>query len=289
MIGRELVEQLEELGCEILKFDIQRNWKKFPGHDFGDCRECGEPDKYSIDVTDKRLVEEIFKAFKPEYVFHLFGIKGNPKMTEERPVDFMGPMLQGDTNIILACQKYGVKRMLYTSSIAVENPESDKYPAWAKSTAEKLIEAMKIQYPKGTDYCIVRPANVYGRFDNLEREDNMVVTSLIKKALKEKELILDRKGSKQIRDFISAKDVARGMIKAMEEMPEEPVNLCSSVGTEINIIANIIADEFDIPLKYKDLDLTLGPRIKVMENPYIETNDIEEELKEVINYVKDKS
>jgi len=268
MIGKELVILLKELfpvngNCELHQLDVK----------FG---------------TDLRNYETCLEACKDkDYVFHLAGVKGSPKMTKERPVDFMGPMLQFDTNMILAAQKYGVKKFLYTSSIAVENPESDKYPAWAKQTAETLIEAMRIQYPVkyamgahlndtdeeiaerersgdwiGTKYVIVRPANVYGRFDNFERKDNMVITSLIKKAIDDKKLVMDKKGSEQIRDFINSKDVAKGMIQAMEQMPDKPVNLCSGEGWTIKLIAEIISKHLNIPIEYKDLNLTLGPSKK---------------------------
>jgi len=146
LIGKELVELLKERKAIIYRFDI-----KLDG---------------LMDVTEKQICEEIIKDFEPEYIFHLFGVKGSPMRTENFPVDFMGPILQGDTNMILSAQKYNVKKFLYTSSIAVLSPETDKYPAHAKDTAEKLIDAMRIQYPSGTNYCIVRPSNVYGRYDN---------------------------------------------------------------------------------------------------------------------------
>lgn len=265
MIGKELVIQLKELEANVTGFDI-KDGNNVLKYDHG---------------------HYMFDKYKPEYVFHLFGIKGNPKKTKEKPVDFMGPMLMGDTNIICLAQKYNIKRFLYTSSIAVENPESDKYPAWAKRTAETLIEAMRIQYPKGTKYCIVRPSNVYGRFDNFNTGYPMVVTSLIKKAMKDGKLILDEKGCWQERDFINAKDVARGMIKCMEEMPTKPVNLCSGKGKQINQLALIISKELNTKLEYTDLKLTLGPNKKVMKlnwdfKPEI---SLEEGIKEVIKWM----
>ncbi len=258
MIGKELVIQLKEIGAITFESDVEG------------LRETNNKRNHPADLTFKYSCWWVLDHSKPDYIFHLAGIKGNPKMTKERPVDFMGPMLQFDTNMILAAQKAGVKRFLYTSSIAVENPESDKYPAWAKQTAETLIEAMRIQYPKGTKYCVVRPANVYGRFDNFDREDNMVVTSLIKKGMKEGKLVMDKKGSKQIRDFINAKDVARNMILTMENMSNEvyysgPTNLCSGKEESIDKVAKIIASELNIPIEYKDLNLTLGPDKKTME------------------------
>ena len=274
MIGKELVEQLKKLEVKgNLSEDGPREtdikWFNGNGHDLRDIETC----EYCLDGID--------------YVFHLAGVKGNPKMTNERPVDFMGPMLQFDTNMILTAQKAGVKRFLYTSSIAVENPESDKYPAWAKKTGETLIEAMRIQYPKGTKYCIVRPSNVYGRYDNFDNKNSMVVTTFIRASMENKMLILDKEGSQQIRDFINSKDVARGMIKAMEEMPDKPVNLCSGQDTSIEYLAELVTAIFHIPIEYRNLYTTLGPSKKVMKSPYIEPQiSLEKGIKEVIEYAK---
>jgi len=248
MIGKELVKLLEGKKAKVVKIDTRIN--------------------KLYDITEKMTTESLIEYLDIDYIFHLAGIKGNPKITEEKPVDFMGPMLQFDTNMILAAQKYRVKRVLYTSSIAVENPESDFYPAWAKMTAEKLIDAMRIQYPEGTKYCIVRPSNVYGKED-LSRDNLMVVSSLIKFGKENKKLILDKKGMIQERDVIHAKDVARGMIKAMEKMPQQPVNLCSGKATKIKDIAEEIAKQMNVKIEYRDLNMVLGPQKKIMSNPYI--------------------
>jgi nucleoside-diphosphate-sugar epimerase len=269
MIGEELVIQLEKLGANITHFDI----------------------KFGSDITNSEDLDMIFNNYGPfDCVFSLFGVKGNPKMTKERPVDFMAPMLIGDSLIIKKSQDWKVKRFLYTSSIAVENPETDKYPAWAKMTGETLIEAMRIQYPKGTKYCIVRPSNCYGRFDNFFNPNAMVVTSLISKGVKEGRLTLYKEGSKQIRDLINAKDVARGMIKCMEEMPQNPVNLCSGKGVSIKEVADIICEELDIGIAWTNSNMVLGPQKKVMSNPYIKPEvSLKDGIKECIEYVRYKN
>ena len=276
MIGKELYEMLLEL-CGDNVYGIDKSYC-----DTSDCSNprCG-------DLSYKDVVEMYLSQIKFDYVFHLVGIKGNPKMTKERPVDFIGPMLQFDTNMILAAQKYGVKRFLYTSSIAVEHPETDWFPAWAKRTGEELIKAMRVQYPKGTKYCIVRPSNAYGRFDNFNNPNAMVVTSLISKGIKDKKLILDKCGVEQERDLINAKDVALGMIKAIEDMPIEPVNLSSGRLVRINDLAKLIARELNIKIEYKDLGMTLGPKKKILRHPYIKpTISLEDGIKEVIYAIK---
>lgn len=240
MIGRELCSMLREKGAIVLSGDIKSG---FDLRDYSVCMNlCADMD----------------------FVFHLAGIKGNPKMTKERPADFM-TMLQFDANMIRSAQENKVKRFLYTSSIAVENPETDLYPAKTKLIAELLISAMRIQYPKSTKYCIVRPANVFG-FEPLNKFNSMVVTSLISKALNKNSEYLEIWGNgENIRDFIYSKDVARGMIQCIEELPKEPINLCSGIGVTIKEVANIISKLTNKKIKYVKSNEITGDKKRVMK------------------------
>ena len=263
MIGKELILQLKELGAEVHQADITL------GHDLRSYKNC------------------LTACAGIDYVFHLAGVKGSPKMTNERPIDFMLPMLQFDTNMIKAAQASQVQRFLYTSSIAVLNPQTDKYPAWAKMTGEMLIEAMRIQYPvkyamskhlddteeehnqrtdwHGTKWVIVRPANVYGRYDNFKNENAMVITSLIRKSINNEVINVWGDGS-EIRDFINAKDVAKAMIKVMEITPKEPTNLASGEKHTIKEVAEIIAELSNKKVVYI-LKERQGPKIITIPIP----------------------
>lgn len=238
LIGRELFLLLRNKGYKIKTADIT------DGYDLTDYQTC-------LDVM--KNVDEVYS---------LVGIKGNPRMTKEKPVDFMGPMLRFDTNLILAANECKVKKFLYTSSIAVLNPEMDKYPAWAKKTAETLIEAMRIQYPNGTKYCIIRPANVFGRYDNFKKKELMVVSDLIRKSLKSNTIEVWGDGT-QIRDFINSKDVARAMIQTMKVMPIEPINCGSGEGHSVNEIVQAIDEIYPLNIFYKK-DAPIGDKIRLM-------------------------
>jgi len=174
-------------------------------------------------------------------VYNCVGVKGSAKMTKERPADFLVPMLQYNTNMMEAARQCGVDKFLYVSSIAVENLKTDYYPAMAKLMGEKQIDAYRAQNSIKTKFCIVRPANTYGRFDQFYNPNAMVITSLINKAgtTNNNELKVWGDGS-PIRDFINSIDVANGMIKCMKVMPEVPINLCSGKGVTIKKAANII-------------------------------------------------
>jgi len=190
-----------------------------------------------------------------EIVFHLAGIKGSPAMTARKPASFFVPLLAFNTNMMEAARLCGVKHYLYTSSVGVYSPAdifyeddvwktfpspNDRFAGWAKRMGELQSEAYKIEY--GWDkISIVRPANVYGPYDNFDPENAMVIPSLIHRVIKgENPLVVWGDGS-PIRDFIYSTDVARGMMMAVEKNINEPINLGSGTGVSIKQIAETVA------------------------------------------------
>lgn len=198
------------------------------------------------------------------HIYHLAGIKGSPLRVKERPADYL-PMLQFDTNVIRAVGKYKPDWFLYTSSVGVYPPSeiyneddvwdkvpspNDKIPAYIKRMGELSCEAISIT----NDYkniSIVRPANIYGPFDNFGNEST-VIASMIKKGYHDKVLNVWGDGT-PIRDFIYSKDVARGMIHMVHNRINDTINLGSGEEVRISDIAGIIGNYFGKEIEY---DLT---------------------------------
>ena len=184
-----------------------------------------------------------------DIIFHLAGIKGSPQRCMESPASFSVPMIQFNANMIEAAYNANVEWFLYTSSVGVYHPaevfieddvwktfpsENDWFAGWAKRIGEMNVEAYVKQYD-WNKCSIVRPANVYGLYDNFGKW-SMVVPSLIKKAMENDVLEVWGDGS-PIRDLIYADDVARGMIHMVTNKVTEPVNLGSGTGVTIKEVA----------------------------------------------------
>lgn len=248
MIGIPLVKKLVEQGAfvYVASLDDNKN-RKVEGATYYKPEES--------DLTDIKNCLRVSKDV--DFVFHLAGIKGSPKMSKEKPANFFVPVLMFNTNMMEAARRNGVKRYLYTSSVGVYNKspdgifheddvwktmpsEHDWYPGWAKRIGELQSEVYMIQYPEfGKNIRIVRPANVYGPFDNFDSENAMVIPSLINKALNNS--ILEVWGSgKPIRDFIYSDDVADGILKVFESGCTAPVNIGSGKRISIGAIAETI-------------------------------------------------
>jgi GDP-L-fucose synthase len=92
-----------------------------------------------------------------------------------------------------------------------------------------------------------------------------------------------------VRDFIYAKDVARGMIFAVENKISKPVNLGSGNGISIKEIAETVAAYFNKPIEW-DITKPSGDPIRILDmtraNSYgfqVETN-IQDGIKSTIEW-----
>jgi len=189
-----------------------------------------------------------------DVVFNLVGIKTSPKIMKERPATTMSSYFQFNTNMLEAAFRNGVEWYLYTSSIGVYGEgqvlkeddvwstfpsKNDWFAGWSKRMGELHVDAYRIEYD-WKKVSIVRPANVYGRFDNFDPVTAMVVPSLIHRLFSgENPFVVWGNGS-AIRDFIHAKDVARGMLFVVENEITKPMNLGSGQGYSIKTLVDML-------------------------------------------------
>jgi GDP-L-fucose synthase len=242
LIGRPLVEMLVAKGAEVKVVSLDDPSRAPAGCTFvkADLREFSS----CMDVCAGQ-----------DIVFQLAGVKGSPAMTAKRPASFFVPTMQFSINMMEAARRNNVERFLFTSSVGVYSPAevffeddvwktfpspNDRFAGWAKRMGELQAEAYKIEY-NWDKISIVRPANVYGSFDNFDAANAMVIPSLIRRAIDgENPLTVWGDGS-PIRDFIHARDVARGMMLLVEQGVSEPVNLGSGTGVSIKTLAEMVA------------------------------------------------
>jgi len=269
MIGRQLVELLIEHGAKVRIASLDNNSREHPQIEF-----------IKLDLTkyDNCLI-----ACKDiDFVFHLAGIKGSPKVMKEKPASYFVPSLLFTTNMMEAARKSGVKRFLFTSSVGVYPPaeifyeedasknlpsENDLFGGWHKRTGELQAEAYFLEHG-WKDIAVVRPANVYGPNDNFDPENAMVIPSLIKRAIDGEDPLVVWGDGSSIRDFIHAKDVARGMIMALEKSPgpKNPINLGSGKEYTIKDLLDIIISNLEKkPKVIWDISKPSGDKKRLMD------------------------
>ena len=230
---------------------------------------------------DLRKYENCLKACENiDIVFHVAGIKGSPAVALNKPASFYVPTILFNTNLLEAAIKSKVDHILYTSSIGVYSPsskfneddvwktfpsENDRFAGWAKRMGELQMMAYEKEM-NFKNYSIVRPANIYGPYDNFDPKNAMVIPSLINKVLNSKNVVEVWGDGLQVRDFIYSKDVARGMMMAVEKKISLPLNLGSGTGITIkHLIESIIKTVPNKNLKIKwDTSKPSGDKVRVM-------------------------
>jgi len=192
---------------------------------------------------------------KFDVVINCAGMTGGIGYEIDDPVSYVGPATSLATNVIHACYLERVERTCFLSSTTVY-PPSDKpitedemkmgtepYPlyagiGWSKRFLERLCQ---YYYEKvGLKCGIVRPTGAYGRFDNFDEKSSHVLPGMLARALRERERFVIWGDGMDVRDFVHAQDVARGLLLATAISPNEPFNIGSGTGTSTLELARLI-------------------------------------------------
>ena len=267
LMGVPLVELLVELGAKVRIASLDDASRAHPEAEFMH--------------VDLKNIENCLKVCDGmDFVFNLLGVKGSPAATASKPASFFVPTILMATNLMEAARLKEVDGFLGCSSICVYPPsdvlyeddawkgfpsEKDKFAGWAKRMGELQAEAFKIQY--GWDrIAIVRPANTYGPYDSFAKESAMVVPSLIRRAVDGENPFRIWGDGSAVRDFIHAKDIARGMILAAEKMIGQAINLGSGTRVTIKELVEIIVSHLDVkPEVIWDTSKPTGDQCRVMD------------------------
>ena len=292
LIGRPFVDLLIERGAKVRIASLDEPFRAHPEAEF--CQ---------VNLMQFNNCMAVCEGM--DYVFHVAGIKGSPEVTFRKPASIFVPTLSFNTNMMEAAHQTGVQWYLFTSTVGVYAPAEifheedvwktfpshhDRFAGWAKRMGELQAEAYRIEYGWNR-VSIVRPANVYGAYDNFEPPNAMVIPSLIKRALDGEDPLVVWGDGSQIRDFIHARDVARGMLTVVEKKVTEPVNLGSGVGCSIKKIVEVIVGHMKKKPKIVwDPSKPVGDKIRLMDTTRAKSLGfqpaipLEEGIPEVMNW-----
>ncbi|MBL8344722.1 MAG: GDP-L-fucose synthase [Rubrivivax sp.] len=149
-----------------------------------------------LDLTDAAAVNAFFESEKPEFVFLAAAKVGGIVANNTYPAEFIRDNLAIQTNVIHACWKAGVNRLLFLGSSCIyprmapqpmpENClltgplEATNRPyALAKIAGIEMCWSYNRQY--GTRYLAAMPTNLYGPGDNYHLQNSHVIPALLRK------------------------------------------------------------------------------------------------------------
>lgn len=205
-----------------------------------------------------------------DYVIHLAALLG-VKRTEIKRLDCLNINILGTINILDACVKARVKKIVFSSSsevygdqvkmpITEENPINPKsIYAITKVACEEYLKAYKQNYD--LNYSIVRFFNVYGPGQVAE----FVMSRFIKAIMNGNSPIIYGDGN-QIRAFTFVEDAVKGMILALEA--KEACGEIFNIGNDKTKVS--IKELAETIIKISDKKIT--PKFISMEDSDRDTN-----------------
>ncbi len=283
LVGREAVELLSKRGAKVTSVSLDDNnlnpeWgANYVKKDLRSIDNCME------------LCEGM------DYVFHIAGIKGSPVVMKTFQYQIFRDFIMMNTNMIDAIYNTpSVKWGLYTSTIGIygpartfkeddvwtQNPSpNDWYAGWAKRMGEVQIDAYDEQHgaPKVS---IIRPANIYGNFDNFDLRTSTLIPSLTRKVSEAEESVEIWGTGEAGRDIIHARDVARAAIFAVENKISEPMNIGNgrtfTIKEVIETLVKVSGKELEIT---HDLTKPTGDQFRVPITDRLEGHGFEVSVK----------
>jgi len=195
---------------------------------------------YKMNIADPKI-EEIFKKERPEIIYHFAFNVLVPKSVEDPLVDM--DSISGSLNILKNARKYGVKKIIFSSSgfIYGNNPnlpvkETESFePVSPYAIAKYAVENYLRFFNKliGLPYLIFRYAAVYG-----PGQVTGAMSDYIRKLAAGKQAEIWGDGMKT-RDYVYIDDAVRANLLALEvpsNYPDPVFNIGTSIETTLNEI-----------------------------------------------------
>jgi GDP-L-fucose synthase len=168
-----------------------------------------------------------------DYVFMCAANTSGAAVMEKTPLVHLTPNLIMNALMLEASYEADVQKFLFISSNTVYpvtdqpakeddviNEFYEKYfiVAWMKRFSEIMCEmyATKIKKPMAT--IVIRPANIYGPYDDFEWETSHVLPALIRRVVERHDPITVWGDGSDIKDFIYIDDMIDGLLLAMEKI-----------------------------------------------------------------------
>jgi GDP-L-fucose synthase len=165
------------------------------------------------------------------------------------PLVHLTPNVLMNLNMLEAAYAAGVKKFLFISSNTVypvtdypvkesdvTNEFFEKYfiVAWMKRFTELACEMYAKRIAKPMKTVVVRPANIYGEFDDFEWETSHVIPALIRKVVERQDPLEVWGDGNDLKEFIYVADFIEGMLLAMEKLEDfQPINI--AVGRPVTV------------------------------------------------------
>ena len=281
-IGGHLTKKLLENENSIIAVDIKP--KEYWFQDFENVKNYYK--------TDMKNIENCRKVTKNiDYVFNMACNMGGMGFIENNKAECMQSVLI-NTNLLIACKEFGIKRYFFSSSACAYNitkqqnvfieglKEKDAYPAapedgygWEKLFSERMCRHFMEDY--GLEVRIARYHNIYGPYGTYDGGREKAPAALCRKIIYAKKNNINQievwGDGNQTRSFLYIEDCIEGTLRLFESNFSEPLNIGSDEQVSINQMIDIIEIISEVKKLKRDyqLDKPKGVRGRSSNNDLV--------------------
>jgi GDP-L-fucose synthase len=243
-VGTNLVKRLVELGANVCA-TIHKNGEKIKDERI---------EYIKCDLLRPKDCGSICKDM--EYAFLCAAVTSGAAVMEKTPLVHLTPNLIMNALMLEAAYAAGVKKTLFISTNTVypvtdypvkENDVTNEFfekyfiVGWMKRFSEIICEMYSTKIRSPMETVIVRPANIYGPYDDFEWETSHVLPAMIRRVVERHDPIEVWGDGKDIKDFIFIEDFIEGMLLTMEKIETfDIVNIASGNQYVLKDILNAI-------------------------------------------------
>jgi len=256
-IGSHIVDLLLKRGHKVVVIDNLKN---------GSIKNVDPQAIYfKFDITSPST-ESLFRNNRFDAVIHL-AAHIDARASLKKPLHDAKNNIMGSLNILELSRKYGVKRFIYASSVAVYGtpqyqPIDEKHlirPVNNYGISKQVVEHYLDVYQQlyGIEWVAFRFANVFGPRQGMEGEAGVIATFISR--------VMDGKPIKiigtvrQTRDFIYVEDIANAVVKALSKKPKPRImNLSTDKETTVNQLVASIQRQLKVKAKIKHVGANPG-------------------------------
>jgi NAD dependent epimerase/dehydratase len=248
-IASHLVEYLLGAGAHV------RAFVRYTSRgEVGFLKEIKEQTRLEIIAGDLRDLDAVDQAIDGvQIVFHLGALVSIP-YSYFHPVEVIESNVNGTLNILMACRKHKIEKLIHTSSsevygTALSIPINETHTLQGQSPysaskigADKLVESFYRTY--ALPVATVRPFNTYGP----RQTARAVIPTIISQALTRDVIRLGNLDTR--RDFTYVEDTVRGFSLAAqaEAIDGQVINLGTGIDITIGELANLIIQMIGRPV-----------------------------------------
>lgn len=248
-----------------------------------------------------------------DYIFMCAANTSGAAVMENNPLAHLTPNILMNLSLYEAAYKNKVNKILFISSNTVypvtdfpvkeddvTNEFFHKYfiVAWMKRFTEIVSEMYSEKIMDKMNIVVVRPANLYGEFDDFDWETSHVIPALVRKVAERQNPINVWGDGKDLKEFLYIDDFIDGIILAMEKInSSKPINLSLNKPVTVKEIINHLIDIegcIDAKVEYDITKPTMIPK-RLIDNSQAKKllnfnpqTDIKEGLMKTLNWYKSR-